>query len=448
MKAIMIAAPSSGSGKTSITMGLLRALAQQGLDVCAFKVGPDYIDRGFLEIASQKPGGNLDLHLQGEEGVWYALSLAQSEFCLIEGVMGYFDGIYNTWENSSYHLSQLLGIQTVLIYTPQGEMFSAIPKIKGMADFERSNIKAVIFNKVSPHTYELLKNAMESHTALKVLGFIPPMESLQLPSRHLGLVQAQEIESVDEKIQLLAQVIENHLDIPAFLELMQEVPQQDSGLVSALVKTKITIAIAKDQAFSFYYQEDLRLLEQVATVRYFSPLHDSVLPCCDLLYLGGGYPEVYGKELAQNDSMLRSIRDYGERGGFIYAECGGLMYLGESIDDAKMVGLFNGKSSLTPQLQRFGYIDIELKQDCFLGKTGASLRGHEFHKSITSIQDEPLFHIQKTKGDQKWECGYTYKNVIAGYPHISLAGNPKVVETMLNTIQKAKNQLIEKSDVS
>ena len=436
MKTIMIAAPSSGSGKTTITMGLIRALKQRGLDVCGYKVGPDYIDPAFLAAAAGKPARNLDLHLQGETGVANNLGRKSGEYGVIEGVMGYFDGMYNTWQNSSYHLSILLDVPVVLIYTPKGEMFSAIPKIQGMAEFGDSKIQALIFNNVSQHYYELLKAAVEKYTSLKVLGFVPKMEQIELKSRHLGLVQSVEIHDLDKKIDHIAESIEAHVDMPLLVDTMQECTLQFAidRQTDNLEKRELTVAVAKDQAFSFYYIENLELLEKTCQVVYFSPLQDTVLPACDLLYLGGGYPEVFHKELSDNVSMLRSVKEYAEDGGCLYAECGGLMYLTEYVDDARMVGIFPGQTRLTSRLQRFGYIDITLKKTCLLGEAGDRLTGHEFHRSVSDVEGETVFHIKKTMGTRTWECGYSYKNVVAGYPHISFLGYPKLLRNMLDYV--------------
>lgn len=433
----MIAAPASGSGKTTVTMGLIRALKHRGLDICGYKVGPDYIDPAFLAAASMRSAGNLDLHLQGEQGVSYSLAQADSEYCVIEGVMGFFDGIYNTYQNSSYHLSKLLGIPTVLVYTPQGEMFSAIPKIKGMTEFEEPTIRAVIFNNVSQHYYQLLKNAVEQYTDLKILGFVPKIENVELKSRHLGLVQSIEINDLDEKINRIAEVVAEYIDIPAFMNIMQECELKEHIKICT-PERDITVAVAKDRAFSFYYKENLELLERYCRVVYFSPLQDAEIPSCDLLYLGGGYPEVFHTELSQNTSMLSSVKAYAERGGCIYAECGGFMYLTEYIEGSNMVGVFKGKTHLTPELQRFGYIDITLTRNCMLGHAGDCLTGHEFHKSVSDVKGENVYAIRKTMGENMWECGYTYKNVLAGYPHISFLGNMGILTAMLDYVEDRK----------
>ena len=442
MKTCMIAAPASGSGKTTITMGLLRALKQRGLDVCGYKTGPDYIDRAFLEAAAGKPAGNLDVHLQGETGLRYALAQARSEYCVVEGVMGYFDGISNTWQGSSYDIARRLDIPTVLIYTPGAEMFSIIPKLKGMAEFEQSTIQAVLFNNVTPRYYELIKTAVEDYTDLAVLGFVPKMDDVVLPSRHLGLVQQSEIDDLDRKITQVADTLEQCVDISAILEMMRPVGIRNCATVFDDISSyDITVAVAKDTAFSFYYRENLELLERACRkVVYFSPMRDRELPPCDLLYLGGGYPEVFDKELGCNTSMLKSIRAHADNGGCVYAECGGFMYLTESVDDVPMVGLFQGRTRLTSKLQRFGYIDIELQADCLLGAAGDRLTAHEFHKSVSGVEGQPLYKITKSLGTTTWECGYRYKNVLAGYPHINFLGNLKAFKTLLSTVSSYRNK--------
>lgn len=436
MKSIMIAAPASGCGKTTVSLGIIRALVQDGVNVSAFKAGPDYIDRAFLQEAAGKPAGNLDIHIQGEKGLHYALSQSKSDHCIIEGMMGYFDGISNTYQNSCYHISNLLGIDTVLIYTPRGEMFSAIPKIKGMADFEKSNIKAVIFNNVNEKYYQLLKNSLEQYTDLQVLGYMPKLENVILQSRHLGLVQSDEIPDLQERIDRIAETVRRYIDLENLCKLMKEIKTSAYVNEFLIPRKKIRVAIARDQAFSFYYTENLRLLEDSCQVIYFSPLQDQQPPSCDMLYLGGGYPEVFKDQLSLNRNMLKAIREFGESGGFIYAECGGFMYLTEYIEDKKMVGLFKGKCQLTDKLQNFGYVELELKQDCFLGQKGDRLRGHEFHKSLAAVNGKTLFTVSKTMGKEKWEGGYSYKNVIAGFPHIGFVGNIKMLENMLETAER------------
>ena len=437
MRTIMITAPCSGSGKTIITMGIIRALKNKGLDIAPFKTGPDYIDASFLGKAGGKRCGNLDKHLQGEKGIFMALSLGNSDYCVIEGAMGYFDGIYNTYENSSYDISRTLGINSVLVYTPSGEMFTAIPKIKGISEFEDSNIKAVIFNNVTNYQYILLKQSLEKFSPLRVLGYIPKIEEFEIKSRHLGLLQSVEIEDLDEKIESIAKVVEENIDIKALLGLMIDIKIDENMKTQ---RRDIRVGIAMDKAFSFYYRENLYLLESICEVTYFSPLEDKSIPECDFLYFGGGYPEVFKNELSSNGSMLQSIKSFADKDGFIYAECGGFMYLTKAIDKSKMVGIFEGESFLTKSLQRFGYIDIEIKEDCLLGTKGDKITAHEFHKSTVTAEGEcgKAFSITKTMGEKKWECGFQYKNVLGGYPHINFLGNYGALQNILEIVERSK----------
>lgn len=435
MKALMITAPASGSGKTTLTMGILRAMKNMGLNVCAFKTGPDYIDGAFLGKACKGRAGNLDMHLQGRNGLQTALSMIAADYCIIEGAMGYFDGIYNTCLNSSYDISKELGVNSILIYTPKGEMFSAVPKIKGMADFGDSGIKGVIFNGVSGRYYKMLREAVEKHTELKVLGFLPQMKGAELKSRHLGLVQSIELPDIDFRIEEIAALARDNIDFDGIMELMRTVKAVKGP---AMKKYALRAAVARDKAFSFYYDENLSLLEEACRVTYFSPLEDGRLPECDLLYLGGGYPEVFKKELAENKTMLNSIREYSRQGGYIYAECGGFMYLTDSIDGEAMAGVFPGESRMTESLQNFGYVDIELKDDCMLGKRGDKIAAHEFHRSAAEIRGDSIFRISKTMEDKCWEGGYIYKNTYGGYPHISFIGSRHVLENILNSIERSR----------
>lgn len=435
MRGIMITAPSSGSGKTTITMGIIRALKNMGQSVCAFKTGPDYIDTSFLSSASGLKAGNLDLYIQGEDEMNMALNLGEGDMCVIEGVMGYFDGIYNTYENSSYDISKRIGVNAVLIYTPKGEMFSAVPKIKGMVDFKDSMIKGVILNRVSKKYYDMLKAQIEEYTCVKVIGYIPQIDDIEIESRHLGLIQSMEIDDIEKKLDRLANAVCETVDMQELIKLMREIKTKP---IIKLKKRNIRVGIAYDKAFSFYYKENLYLLNSTCEVVYFSPLHDKKLPEVDFIYLGGGYPEVFKEELSKNKAMKNSVRQFADNGGFIYAECGGFMYLTKGIEGYPMVGLLNGESVMTNSLQRFGYIEIELIKDSPFGKCGERLTGHEFHRSKTNVIGDALYKINNVVGNRTWECGYRYKNAFGGYPHINFIGNLNAYNNMLDYIEKTK----------
>jgi cobyrinic acid a,c-diamide synthase len=416
-------------------MGILRCLVNHGIDACAFKTGPDYIDTSFLKMASGKDAGNLDMFLQGKKGIRQALSLSHSEYAVIEGVMGYFDGIYNTFENSSYDIAKELNINSVLVYTPEGEMFTAIPKIKGMAEFPGSGIKCVILNNVSESYYKLLKEQIEKFTGVRVLGYLPKDENFALESRHLGLIQCEEIEKIDEIIDKIAEKVSRYIDINAIINLMKEVNTEEFPHVS---KTDLKISVASDKAFSFYYRENIKLISDACSVNYFSPLKDEKVPECDILYIGGGYPEVFKEELSENTSMLSSVKQYSKSGGIIYAECGGLMYLLNDIEGFKMSGVLDGKSTITDRLQHFGYADIELKKDCLLGKRGDHLKGQEFHKSVSQVNLDTVYNVKSPMTDYYWNCGYEFNNAFAAYAHINFLGNMTAFNSIINRAVQQK----------
>lgn len=435
MKTIMITGPSSNAGKTVLTLGITRALKNRGLDISPFKTGPDFIDTKYLAAAAKKTAGNLDIHMMGKEGLKESLGMNLGDYGIIEGAMGYFDGISNTYENSSFHISKELDIPAVLVYTPKGEMFSAIPKIKGMVDFSNNRIKGIIFNKTSEKIYSMLKEQIEKYLDIEVLGYIPKNKSLEIEERYLGLYEPHENKDLDNKLDTIASKIEETLDMDRLIGLFKDIKVQEFKYPK---KRNIKVAIAYDKAFNFYYEENIKLLENMAEVVYFSPLKDNSLPDTDLLYIGGGYPELYKKELSKNKSMIDSIREFGQNGGYIYGEGGGFMYLVDNIEDTPMVGLINGQVVMTNRLQRFGYIDMELEEDCLLGNKGDKIRAQEFHRSIVETKGNEIFKIDKPKSTRNWKCGYTKKNILVGYPHINFLGNKKVLDHILNLVENKR----------
>lgn len=438
MKSIMITAPSSNTGKTTITLGIIRAVKNRGLDVSAFKTGPDFIDTKYLELASGKRSGNLDIHLMGRKGIRESLSMNCGEYGIIEGVMGYFDGIYNTFENSSFDISKELDIPAILVYKPQGEMFSAIPKIKGMVEFHSSKIKGIILNKVSKDIYQLLKEKIEEYINIEVLGYLPQDTSLEVESRYLGLMQIYENDDCEELISKAAEAVEKTIDIDRVIELASSV---DISPYEYQEKRDIEVAIAYDEAFNFYYNENLNLLENICKVKYFSPIRDKNVPKADLIYIGGGYPELYRYELSSNIDMISSIRENALRGKTIIAEAGGLMYLVSSIENCPMCNLFNGNAIMTDKLQRFGYVNMELNQDTIIGRQGSIITGNEYHRSTIDINGDSVFHITKPMNDKKvWQCGYSYKNVLAYYQHINFLGNIENFNYLLDIVEKIRKE--------
>lgn len=418
MKGIMITAPASNMGKTFVTLSILRILNNKGIDVKGYKAGSDFIDKYYQEIASKSPSGNLDIYMQGKKGMKKSLGFNQGEIAIIEGAMGYFDGIYNTWENSSYHISKVLDIPTILVYEPIGEMFTAIPKIKGIVDFSEGQIVGIILNKTNKRMYKLLKPKIENYIGLKVLGYIPHIKDLEIESELLGLKLMDEIKS-DEYIERVSKQVEKTIDIKSIINLSKPLEVE---VMDNLKKRDLKVGVAKDNAFNFHYRENLELLSKTTDVEYFSPLNDTEIPEADLIILGGGYPEKYKRELSNNIMMKRSILKYIESGGFLLAEGGGYIYLNKSLDGYPMLNVFSGEINKTEKIEKIGYTKLILKEDTILGKKDSKLYGKEFRK--TKI-DKPgkILKVLKEKENETWSCGKQYKNTLGHYQHLNFLGN-------------------------
>lgn len=404
---IMIAAPRSNTGKTFVTLALLRAIGRRE-KVRGYKVGPDYIDADYLTHASGAPAENLDLFLMGEENVKAALSV--DGFKVIEGVMGYFDGLQNTYEYSCYDVAKRTGTPTILVYEPKGECFTAIPKIKGMVDFSNGQIVGIIFNKTSQKMHDLLKPQIEKYIGIKVLGYIPIDDRLDIKSKNQGLLLPDEIHDFNNVLDVASELVYHHLDFDELYRLAECEPLNTKSNLPDDISYKI--AYAHDEAFPFFYNFKLR-----DKFTEFSPIHDEKIPECDLLLVGGGYPEDYIKELAKNKSMLESIRSYVENGGKAIFYGGGLMYAADKFENKKMLGIFKGEAKMTKRLQNFGYADMCVKEDIGFAKKGEILKAREFHRGIFESDLPTIFKITKPGTDRVWEDGYSYKNCYGFFGH-------------------------------
>lgn len=429
MKTMIISSNCSGGGKTTFTLGLMKVLKNRSYDVQGYKVGPDYIDTGFHTEITGKASRNLDIHLMGEEGVKASFSRGKGDLAVVEGVMGLYDGRGLDEECSTYSVSKVLDDAPILlVITPKAQSVTLCAEINGIKNFRNVNIAGVILNCVSESFYNLLKPAIEMHCNLKVFGYVPKDEKLNLESRHLGLVQSIEVGNLNEKINYLAGLIEQHINLDEIIQSFKEVKKFEDNY--HLTKRNKKIAIAYDEAFRFYYKENLELLEEVGEVVYFSPIRDKKLPeGIDFLYLGGGYPEVFKEQLSQNTEMLKSIKEALENGLNCYAECGGLMYLTENIDNVNMVGFLKGNSEMTKRLNRFGYATLSVN--------GIEVNCHEFHKSKVNLNEEAIYDVNKTSytGEKiNWNCGYKKENTLAGYPHVHFFGNIEFIKYLLNEI--------------
>lgn len=442
---VLFAAPSSGSGKTTVVCGVLRALKNRGRNVSAFKCGPDYIDPLFHERVVGVRSGTLDLFFSDEAQLLrlYAQNAGGADCAVIEGVMGYYDGLSAASDQAStYAVARTLKAPVVLIVDSRGQSLSALATLKGFLAFRSdSGIRGVIFNRMSEQVYRALKPEVEALGVVPV-GYVPKSDALTIESRHLGLVTPDGIADLSERLNALAALLEQTLDFDALDALMQSAPVltvPDAPPVPDMPKT--VIAVARDAAFSFLYRDNLALLRRYnAELRFFSPLSDAALPDgAQGLYLPGGYPELYAGRLSENAAMRTAIRDAIESGMPCLAECGGFLYLHETLADMDghpypMCGVIRADAYRTSKLSRFGYITLSAGSDSAFFRAGEPIRAHEFHY-FESGDPGAAFSATKPNG-RAWTCMHAQGNLLAGFPHLFFASNPKPVERFLRAAAK------------
>lgn len=433
MKSLIISSNSSGGGKTTITLGLMRALSKRGYRIQGYKVGPDYIDPAFHTMVTGNSSRNLDTYLMGETGVKAAYSRGIGDLGVIEGVMGLYDGKGITSEYSTAALSKLLKLPVVLVMTPKSQSITLCAELNGIRDFEDIEIAGIILNNINESYYKLLKAAIEKNCKLKVFGYVPKNENLILESRHLGLVQSSEVQNLNSKIEKCSELIESYVDLEGLMKHFQNIGEFKDEF--HIEKKKKRVAVALDKAFSFYYKENLELLEECCDVEYFSPLKDKKLPkAVDFLYLGGGYPEVFIEELSSNKNLMLEISAKLNEGLHCYAECGGLMYLTEAIEGKETVGFFKGTSHMSTRLQNFGYAEINIDEKNHIMKQNIKVNCHEFHRSYVKLEEKTIYKVKKTSYDlsnKEWNCGYLKNNTLAGYAHVHFFGNMNFIEYLI-----------------
>ena len=455
---ILIAGTNSGCGKTTVTIALIAALKARGLGTASFKCGPDYIDPMFHREALGVSAHNLDPYFSDREGLRHLFcASAGSDISVIEGVMGYYDGIGAEGKCSTYDVASAVEAPVILIINGRGMSTSAGAILKGFAAYKpNNNIQGVIFNNINGMTYPLLKE-VALQAGVKAYGYLPKDDSCALESRNLGLVTAQEVEDILDKIARLGRAAEASIDIDGLLELAASAPEIESadgqgitdgaevksensemancpaaadadraaeGSTHSASSERPRIAVARDKAFCFIYSENIELLQELGCeIAYFSPLEDEKLPeDISGLYLCGGYPELYTRELSDNASMRESIRTAIEGGLPTIAECGGFMYLHDSIDQIPMVGAIHGDTFRTQRLQRFGYTKITAVHDNLLGAAGSSIRAHEFHYYDSEDNGEDYI-AEKASNGKTYRCCHATDTLYAGYPHIYLPAN-------------------------
>lgn len=440
--AFILAGTGSGCGKTTVTLGLLRLLQQRGLRVQPYKVGPDYLDTGWHSALCGVASRNLDGFMLPPStlNALFGEQMQQADIAVIEGVMGLYDG-YGTDPNycSSAAMAKQLGCPVILLVDGKAVSTSIAATVMGFQHFDPSlNIAGVIVNRVNSDShFQLLKNAIERYCDLPVLGYVPRAEGVSLPERHLGLVTARESLIDAQPWQDFAATLERTLDVDRLLELsaLNTLPPGEWPPMPASGEG-LTLAVADDEAFNFYYPDNLALLERAGvTLVRFSPLHDTELPDCQMIWLGGGYPELHARALAANAPMLAQLRAAHERGVAIYAECGGLMYLGTTLEDAQgevyaMANILPGDSKMGKRLTRFGYCEAQSEQQTLLAAPGEVLRGHEFHYSDFTARLPAVMACRKTRDGvvlQRWQGGWQLGNTFASYLHVHFAQRPDML---------------------
>lgn len=429
----LLAAPRSGSGKTTMTCALLMALKRRGHAPCAFKSGPDYIDPMFHRAVLGVESRSLDLFFSAPETVrtLYAKGAVGHGAAVCEGAMGFYDGLGGVSDRASaWHLADTLDLPVLLVVEPKGQSLTLAAELNGLKNFRTpSHIAGILLNNCTVRMHALLAPMLEKETGLPVLGFLPKLPEAVIGSRHLGLYTAAEVENLQQKLALLADAAEEHIDWPRLLALCEKEPPalpEKAPQPSARVR----IAVAQDEAFCFTYAETLEAFRDAgAEVVFFSPLRDTALPeNIGGLYLPGGYPELHARELSENTSLLREIKQKIESGLPTAAECGGFLYLGQSLTDAEgqswpMAGVLPGEAKDAGRLVRFGYAALSADSDSMLFRAGESFPIHEFHHWDSTANGTALA-AKKPVGAAEWRCGFVNEHFYAGFPHLYWAGTP------------------------
>lgn len=469
----MVAAPKSGSGKTMITCALLQLIKDSGKKVSSYKCGPDYIDPMFHRKVLDVPSKNLDTFFTDEKTTvqLFLDGRSDGDFAVLEGVMGLYDGLGGIYEQgSSYHLAKVTQTPIILVVDAKGMGKSVLALIAGFLQYDTQHlIKGVLLNRMSKGYYDIIKPLIEQELSIKVVGYFPEQKNIRLESRHLGLVMPDELADIKEQLDEIADRLKKTIDLEVLLGIATEAEEicdsgnadRDNGQIISIgygqnieiyneksigdckqneFTQNINIAVAMDEAFCFYYEDNLRLLEKYgAKLQYFSPLHDAELPDnCDALLLGGGYPELYAKELSENISMRNSIKTAFKAGLPTVAECGGFIYLHTYIHNQNyvfdMAGALAGECHFKGKLVRFGYIELEEKHSNFL-PPDEKIRAHEFHYYDSTDNGTDCIATKPATG-RKYDCVISKDNYWLGFPHLYYPSNPHFAESFVRKAQE------------
>ncbi len=440
---LMLAAPGSGSGKTTAACAVLRALKNRGEAVSAFKCGPDYIDPMFHTEVTGVRARNLDLFFFSADTARYLLkrNTPPGALALLEGVMGFYDGVGDSSRASSYELARETGTPVVLVAGCRGKALTLAAELRGLRDFRpESGVRGVLLNGVKPAMFPFYRGLIERETGLRVYGYLPPLPEAALESRHLGLVTAQEVPALQEKLDRLAAQAEETVDLDGLLALARSAPALPAPAclpgTERLEGARVRVAVARDRAFCFYYEDALSLLRALgAELLEFSPLRDRALPegCAGLL-LGGGYPELSVRELSEKEPMREAVRRAVTGGMPCVAECGGFLYLHRTLRGAEgpaypMAAALPGDAFPAGGLRRFGYVRLTAKQGNLLCRAGESFPAHEFHYWESSCPGG-AFAAEKP-GGRRWDCAFASPTQYAGFPHFHFCAKPEMAARFL-----------------
>ena len=449
----VIAATQSGAGKTTIVAGILAALKKRGLKVQSYKVGPDYIDGGFHSVASGVPAHNLDTWLVGKEKLAdiFFETFSDADIAVIEGVMGLFDG-GKSGISSTAEIAKILNAPVILVIDCKSMGQSAAAVALGFKNFDKDlNFAGVILNRIGSDSHKKMIVDELEKLQIKCYGAIKRNAEFFLPERHLGLVPTAE-NNFAEVIEKISAAIEKQINLDEVLELANSAGNFPAKIISdkKIFKPEIKIAVAKDEAFNFYYAESLRELEKLgAEIIFFSPLRDKNLPenICGLI-LGGGFPEMFAAELEKNISMREDIKNFAEKKLPIFAECGGYMYLMKSITNFEgkvfeMCGVIPNCAKMTNKLQMVGYVSATLTKNCIIGDVNDKIQAHEFHFSVEekNLSEEKIFDCEKLRTGEKYFAGWANGNIVASYLHLHFVGCPSVAKNFVDVCKKCVKNL-------
>ncbi len=481
IKRVMLAAPGSGSGKTVVTCALLQVLKDCGLKVASYKCGPDYIDPMFHEKIIDVPAKNLDTFFTDEEKTrkLFQKSAMKMDFAVFEGAMGLYDGVGGVKkEGSSYHLAEVTKTPIVLVVDVKGMGRSIIPLIAGFLNYDKKHlIQGIILNRMSKGYYETLKPLIEEELQIRLIGFLPEKEELHFESRHLGLFLPDEVDHIKEKLQAASELFSETVSVECIKEIAESAEELEfdetvtgetlidnygninhektvSDLMEGIAvwESRPTIAVAKDEAFCFYYADNIHLLEEYgAKITYFSPLWDEKIPeGCHAMLIGGGYPELYAKQLSTNAKMCETVKNAVENEMPIVAECGGFMYLHSFLKDQEgfcydMAGVIPATCFYTGKLVRFGYIELRGKQKHFL-LNGEGIKGHEFHYYDSTYNGADAIAVKPLTG-KEYNCIIENKTQWMGFPHLYYPSNTIFAKAFVDKARKyKKNHPVEQGE--